>query len=110
MVNSGRKGRKEGEKQMESRQKAKKDGDARKRVREGVRARASEGNMEKAGSADGERHWLTEPSWLAHVAQNLVYIQSVLGRPAFWFGFLTLGDWNDKLSRNVGKKLPLLAA
>jgi len=34
----------------------------------------------------------------------------LLSLPSFILGFLTLGNGTDRLSRNVGKKLPLLAA
>jgi hypothetical protein len=32
------------------------------------------------------------------------------GKIGYYFGFLTLEDETDRLSRNAGKELPLLAA
>ena len=37
-------------------------------------------------------------------------IGHIFNGQGFWDRFLTLEDWTDRLSRNVGKELPLYAA
>ena len=57
-----------------------------------------------------ERRWRIEPSLQRRRGgSTLLYKNPVPVFPTF-FEFLTLEDGTDRLSRNVGKKFPLLAA
>ena len=60
--------------------------------------------------ARGRREGLAPRYWLLIHTNSFPYIKPRTRVSVFLFGFLTLADRTDRLSRNVGKDLPLLAA